>query len=75
MSILVHLLLTVLILYCLITYTISGWAIFVPKQDVKLERAKDDILGGFYSKFFFWLLSPLVILDLFYAKVFGRSLL
>jgi hypothetical protein len=68
MSVLVHLLLTVLILYCLVSYLVCGYVSFFPKNP-ELKAA------NFFAKLVFWVLSPLVLLDVLVEKVFGRSLL
>ena len=68
MSVMVHLLLTITILYCVVAYLVCGYILFFPK-----DQAVKGI--SFIVMIFFWVLSPLVILDVVSEKIFGRSLL
>ena len=66
MSFLIHLVLTVIILYCVISYLTCGYICFFPKGNELKE-------SNFGIRLLFWFLAPFVILDFLCNKVFGRG--
>lgn len=68
MSILIHLLLTILILYCVVAYVATSYATFFA-GDAELKKQH------FFLKLFFVLFSPLIMLDVVLEKITGKSLL
>lgn len=68
MSIVVHLLLTILILFCGLSYLATGYATFF-SHDTELKQS------NLFLRFIFFIFSPLIMLDVIIEKIFGRSFL
>jgi hypothetical protein len=68
MSIVVHLLLTIVVLFCAVSYLATGYATFF-SGDSELRKS------SFFFRFFFFAISPLIVLDVIIEKIFGKSLL
>lgn len=55
-----------LVVFCIFSYVVCGYVAFF-RQDEVIQKTRPGI------RFFFWLLSPLVVLDLFIERFFGWS--
>lgn len=72
MNIWVHLILTLVILYNLIAYTVCGWIIFFFKRE-DVQKAREDV--GIAISVLFWILSPVMMLDVLYQLMTKGSAL
>jgi hypothetical protein len=72
MSLWVHLVLTAFIFYCLGSYLFCGWSLFFSKY-TRLQEARRQV--NTFIVVFFWIFSPIIMLDVVYEILTGRSVL
>lgn len=72
MSLWIHLALTMGIFYCLGSYLLCGWSLFFSKHS-RLQEARQRVNAVIVV--FFWIFSPIIMLDVVCERLTGRSVL
>jgi hypothetical protein len=72
MSLWVHLAWTMAIFYCLGSYLLCGWSLFFSSHN-RLQEARQQV--NVFIVMFFWIFSPIIMLDVLCERLTGRRVL